>query len=65
MNTPATFEWYLKTFYNLNINDVPDDQVDKYRTEFEIWKDASGKDKKKMWPIRTNYFEDIEEYNEV
>lgn len=46
----VTFEWYLRTFYNKDTEEMGDDQLDKYRTEFEIWKESSSKEKAQMWP---------------
>lgn len=64
MNKPKTsFEWYLRNFYHLSTNDISDDQIDKYRIEFNIWQDASDKDKEKMWPTRAKSYADIEECN--
>lgn len=64
-NPGASFEWYLRTFYNLNINEISDHQIDSYRSEFEIWQDASGKDKAKMWPVGTRTYSDTEDYDEM
>ena len=58
----ATFEWYMKTFYSsVNAETLSDDDLDRYMSEFEIWQDASGENKRKMWPTRTKSYTDLEE----
>ena len=61
MRTGASFEWYLRTFYNTTLDNIPESQSDSYRNEFEIWQEASGEDKRKMWPTRLHTYGDIEE----
>ena len=44
-----------------NAETLSDDDLDRYMSEFEIWQDASGENKRKMWPTRTKSYTDFEE----